>query len=111
MLGMWMFLRLKRLLHLHKIDGSRITVIGFKEEEDKETMVNYVCIGDYNPNTNMIELNPDLFYEDDVELICAVISHEFLHMLLDLYINPKASKNLDYVCPNYDRAYVKHGGI
>jgi len=106
-----MFKRIRNYLDKYKVDGSRISILGFEHDKEDLKYTNLQTIGYYDNYKNMIEINPELIYDNDIELICCVISHEFLHMLLEKNMGNKTSIMLDNICSTYNRAYVKNGGI
>jgi len=103
---------LSEFVNRFRVDGSRVTIMNYDDDEAMTLIyTNSMCLGSYNHSTNYIEISEELMHEQDLELLCAVISHEFLHMLLEKEISIEASFSLDNICPVWDNAWVKNGGI
>jgi len=69
----------------------------------------YMTIGmAYN---RKILLNPIFLRMATLEEICAVISHEYLHLLLEYQFSRKVSLALDNISPSTRYAYTECGGL
>ena len=56
-------------------------------------------------------LNPMFLKVATLKQICALISHEFLHLLLDYEHSKTASIKLDNIARTLDDAYTECGGL
>jgi len=98
------------------IDGSRFTLYNEQgkyecEDSDIGCYLDYPYNAIYlNPKNLIIEMYRNV-EEDFLKLICAGISHEFLHMLLLFDHSIIACDRLDRLCNNYDDAFTECGGI
>jgi len=103
---------IRNWLNKRKIDGSRFSFMEFKEDWDYENSIwrDKFTLGFYSIK-NYISVNPDYVSEKNIEEICAVISHEFLHMLLRWEHGEDECLKLDNICPNTDSAWTDCGGL
>ena len=103
--------RLNLLQHLRnrKIDGSRIYFGKFNQKLFNE-IFGLVDIGCYTRD-NKIFINGDVLTDDNLKIICATLSHEFLHMLLRWEHSTKTCKMLDKICSNTEEAHTECGGL
>jgi len=101
--------KLNKILRKHKVDGSRIYTVSNKKAIS-------LAIAYYNVTKNKMFFSHrfGVKYGNNQKKLCKILSHEFLHMLLNIEFGYKAGEGLDNILKfynKYDDVKMSNGGI